>query len=166
MDISDYTSYDAIRSVLGVSDDELEDATLALPLYSNGLEDDLYSVSATLLSTYATIGAKTVGTRTDKESSVYRLTQLFATYSVAKQLCTSLPMFGPKSVTDGKAAMSRFSGTPYQDTAQGISEKYDLYLSRLTDALAALSSSVSTVTTPIYMLAATPDYDPVVGDGT
>ena len=36
--ITNYTSYDSVRAALGVSSDDLEDATLALDIYADALE--------------------------------------------------------------------------------------------------------------------------------
>lgn len=163
MNLLDYTSYSEIRAALGVSDEELGDDTLALEVYASGLAEDLYEVAPSLISTYAAIVKKAEGDRTDKESRVYSVTRLFATYAVAKQASTALPMFSPRSMSDGKASMSRFSGEPYKDVLKGISEQYDLFRGRLTRALDDLSSSVGEVTIRTMLVASVPDYDPVTG---
>ena len=41
-----YTTYDDIRAALGVSSDEIEDATLSLSLYELNLTSDLTGESA------------------------------------------------------------------------------------------------------------------------
>ena len=48
MPITDYAAYDEIRAVLGVSDEELEDATLALPMYEKLLNMELLDISEDL----------------------------------------------------------------------------------------------------------------------
>jgi hypothetical protein len=55
MDLLDYITYDEIRTTVGLSSDELPDATLALELYTNALEIGLDSVD---------MSASTVGTGT------------------------------------------------------------------------------------------------------
>lgn len=163
MILTDYTTYNEIRAALGVSDDELDDATLALNVYSAGLEEDLFDVSPSMISTFTEINEKDEGDRSDKERRVLSLTRLFATYSVAKQLGTALPMFSPKSMSDGKASMSRFSGEPYKDVLKGLSEQYDLFRGRLVKALEDLSSSVGIVTDRTMIRIAVPAFDPVTG---
>lgn len=164
MNLLDYTTYEDVRAALGVNDDELEDETLALSVYSSGLKEDLYDVSTSLTSTYRQIEAKAEGDRTENEARVYELTQLFATYSVAKQVGTALPMFSPRSLSDGKASMSRFSGEPYKEVLKGLSEQYDLFRGRLARALDDLSSSVGVVTQRTMLSVSSPAYDPVTGE--
>ena len=50
--LSDFCSYAEVRAALGVEEDELEDATLALPVYSNNLELELLDLSLTLVEQY------------------------------------------------------------------------------------------------------------------
>lgn len=163
MTILDYTTYEDVRAALGVSDEELEDETLALTVYSSGLAEDLFDVATSLVQTYETIRDKDEADRTEKESRVYSLTRLFATYSVARQVGTALPMFSPKSMSDGKASMSRFSGEPYKDVLKGISEQYELFRGRLNRALEDLSASAGEVPLRRLFAPATPIYDPVTG---
>lgn len=165
MTLTDYTSYEDVRAALGVTDIELEDSTLSLEVYSSGLEEDLYDVSANLVTTYKGVTAKADEDRTEKEARVYRLVRVFATYSAAKLLGTSLPMFGPRSVSDGKASMSRFSSDPYKDVLKRLSEQYDLSRGRLIRALDDLSSSTTDVTLQTVMLRVSSAYDPVTDAG-
>ncbi len=55
--LTDYTSYDEIRAVLGVSDEELEDGTLALPLYLTMLLMEFDDIEPTLDVQYTDIKA-------------------------------------------------------------------------------------------------------------
>lgn len=163
MALMDYTDYSDIRAALGVSDDELDDNTLALSMYSMGLDEDLYDVSTSLTTLYEQIVEKPENDRSVQEGRVYKLVRLFSTYSVAKQLGSALPMFSPKSLSDGKASMSRFSGEPYKDVLKGLSEQYDLFRGRLIKALDDLSSSVGLVADRTVLLRVSPAYDPVTG---
>lgn len=163
MGITVYTTYADVRAALGVDSEELEDSTLALELYASGLEEDLYDVSASLVQTYQGIKEKDEAVRTGQESRAYNLTRLFATYSVAKQLGAALPMFSPRTISDGKASVTRFSGEPYKDVLEGVEEKYDLYRGRLVRALEELTASVSPVIERTQIRVVTPAYDPVTG---
>lgn len=163
MDLTDYTTYDDIRAALGVSGEELEDETLALEVYASGVSEDLYDISSTLTAVYTAIEAKAEGDRSDKEIRAYRMVRLFVVYSTAKQLGAALPMLAPKSVSDGKASMSRFAGEPYKEVLKRISEQYDLFRGRLIQALADLTSETTVATTRTHFRVASPIYDPVTG---
>ena len=39
--LTDYTTYDTVRAVLGVAEEELEDATLGLPMYLQQLQKSM-----------------------------------------------------------------------------------------------------------------------------
>lgn len=146
-----------------MSDDELEDTTLGLEVYSTGVEEDIFDISTTLAATYEAIAAKGEVDRSVKEGRVYKLVRSFSTYSAAKQFGLALPMFSPKSLSDGKASMSRFSGEPYKDVLKGLSEQYDLFRGRLIKALDDLSSSVAVSVDRTVLLRVSPAYDPVTG---
>ena len=159
--LTTYTTYDDIRAALGVSDEDLEDSTLALTLYSDYLTQELEDVSLTLPETYATIKAKP--SPTAQETRFLKACGLFATYSVAKMLTAALPLFASKQTTDGKAAVQRFEN-PYRDTIKNVLEQYSTMRNRLVAALAVIGASSATSTTRVYMSVASPSYDPVTGE--
>lgn len=158
--ITTYTTYNDVRAMLGVNDEELEDGTLALESFSTGLQLDLEDIDQTLPATYAALPPTG---RTATQERFYLTTRLFATYSVAMQLSTSLPLFSPKNVTDGKAAVGRYADSPYKDVIKKIQADYDRYRARLEKAFAALSSASYTLTPPTLMVVASPTSDPVTG---
>ena len=164
MDLLDYTTPDEVRAALGVSDDELQDATLLLPVYSTNLEAELRDVSVSLLSAFQTVRGIPEVSRTDAQTWFLQVTSLFATYAVAKQLCTSLPMFSPKEITDGKASVVRFSADPYQATIARIEEQYRVNQGRLKAALDAVGTTPGTLTTTARVLfSSARGVDPVTG---
>lgn len=155
-----YTTYDDIRAALGVSDEELEDATLALRLYADHLDADLDDISYDLRSTFQTTLQKTV--KTDIENRFLQATRMFAVYSVSKALTTSLPMFSPKSVEDGKARVDRFND-PYKKTITEVGAQYERWRNRLLLAYQELGQVGATKTTRSYMSVVTPSSDPITG---
>lgn len=164
MALTDYTTYADVRGVLGVSDDELEDATLALALYSDHLLQEFDDVSTTLASDFATVAAITPeSSRTAVQQRFYRLTRLFAAYAVAKQLGSGLPLFGPKDITDGKATVSRFADSPYRAVLKEVQNKYDELRIKLKEAHAGLSSSATNTVVRSYFSAVGMATDPVTG---
>lgn len=162
MPLTDYTSYDEVRAALGVSTDELEDATLALGMYSDSLELELESVNLGVPSLFTTVAALPEADRTDSQGRFYRTAKLFATYAVAKQLLPSLPMFGPKDISDGKATVSRFADSPYRETSKRVEAKYDELFTKLTTAYDSAASTTTATVTLNLLSVVNPATDPVV----
>lgn len=164
MGISEYTSFDEVRAVLGVEDDELKDETLGLKTYDLELTEELREISPTLISLYSDIKGKEENDRSNEEGRVYELTRLFAVYYVAQQAGNALPMFSPRSIGDGKATMTRFSGEPYKEMLEKISGRVELYRTRLKTAIEELVAQ-TTVRNPRRTLVAVGSaYDPVTGE--
>lgn len=141
MAILDCTTYDDIRAALGVSSDELEDATLALSLYEFGLSADLRSLSLTISTDFATVSNIAEDTQSEVEKVFVECMSLFATYSVANQCLTSLPLFSPKEITDGKASVTRYAQNPYKDTMDRVEAAYIKFRDALTTAYAAYKTT-------------------------
>lgn len=157
-----YTTYDDIRAALGVSSDEIEDATLSLALYELNLISEFEDIDLTLESTYATVSA--LSSRTEVQERFLQATRLFSTYAVAYQATTSLPLFSPKDISDGKAVVSRYADSPYKEVIKKVEQLYGKYKSRLEAALAANNAgSAPSITPRPYFSVAVPDSDPVTG---
>lgn len=160
MSILDYTSYDEVRAALGVSDEELEDVTLALPMYEDRLMADLEDIGADLHALY--LATKLVVGPTAEQTRFLRSARLFATYALAKVLTGTLPMFGLKSMEDGKARGERFAD-PYRETVRTINSDYDKWRARLQQAYSALGQPSSGVTSRPYLAVVSPGSDPITG---
>lgn len=162
--LTDYTTFDDIRSALGVSPDEIEDGTLGLETWDNHLVFDLEEIGAALPAAYAAIAAITpASSRTAVQVKLHRSTRLFATLSVANALTASLSMFGPKDIGDGKAIVSRFSDSPYKETVKGVKAQYTQAQERLKAAWGEFSSSTVVAAPRSYMGVSSPDFNPVTG---
>lgn len=162
MALTDYTSYAEVRSVLGVEDDELTDGILSLDLYASGLLTELEEVDTGLPTDFATVAAiDPASNRTAAQRRFYDATRNFATYGVAFQLSTSLPMFGPKEISDSKSLVSRFTDSPYKETNRMVKEKYDQWKARLEKAYSEFKSADTTPTRRLYLVASTLSTDPV-----
>ena len=159
--LTTYTTYGDVRAALGVSIDELDDATLALKLYDDALNADFDDISGTLRATFTTVNALT--TPTTAQARFLACARSFATYSVSRTLLSALPMFGPKSVEDGKAKMDRFSN-PIKDIAKRVEGEYDRWRARLEDALKALGEAAATPITRTYASAVAPASNPITGE--
>lgn len=161
--LTDYTTYAEIRAALGVSDEEIDDATLGLNMYERGLVADLEDINTALPASYATILAKAENVRTASETAVFEALQLFAPFAIAKQLASSLPLFSPKQISDGKAGFSRYADSPYKETIKTVEKLFDRYRARLETKYAAFGGGAATTVVRDFGGAASPTTDPVTG---
>lgn len=127
-ELIDFASYDEIRAVLGVSDDELEDGTLALPMWLTMLRLELGDISEQLEDRYMFTRAQS--TPTPQEQKLLDVVSVFSAYAIAKHLLTSLPLFAPKRITDGRAEVDRVAD-PFESVRQGVNSNYDTLRGRL-----------------------------------
>jgi hypothetical protein len=158
IDIADYTSYAEVRSTIGMSTDTLPDTVLSLELYANSLELALDGIDIAEASLNP---IKTVFLTLDPsaDSTAYNLTRLFSTYSVALEVAVSLSMRAPKTLSDSKVTLTRFSdASTYSSVIEAITEK----LKQLKDDLESIGDQTTAVATP-YLTAVKPTYDPVLG---
>ena len=158
--VTEFTSYADVRAALGVSEDDLEDATLALALYADMLAVEFEDIALTFLTTYADVKAQT--TPTDAQTRFLRATRLFSTYALAKQLASTLPLFAAKEVTDSKATTTRFD-TQFRETVKSVLDQYGRLRNRLSSALDALSAQSTTTVTKTYFAVVSPSSDPITG---
>jgi hypothetical protein len=133
--ITDYTSCNDIRAVLGVTSDELDDTTISLDVYRFNLDSEFEDIHLSLKSSFATVKAVAELTRSETEERLYRTVNMFATYAVARQLLGALPLFSPKEITDGKAGMSRYASDPYKETMKRVEKQYETARARCSKAL-------------------------------
>lgn len=163
--LTDFTSYDEIRAVLGVSVDELEDATLALPIFFTSLVFDLTDLADDMDTVYLTIAALPAVERSTAQQRFHDVAQLYSAYSTSKQLLTSLPLFSPKKMLDGRAEFDR-QADPFEDVRAGVIEGLSQAKKRLLSLYAAVTSvtpATTTVSAPAFVLATGIVIDPVTG---
>lgn len=166
MSLDQYTSYDDIRAALGVSEEEIEDRTISLPLYEYNLTEELYKVHSSLSTQYLSVkGDVDPSALTEDQKRFLRAVYMFSTYAVAKHLTTSLPLFSPKDMSDGKSSFSRYAQNPYAPTIKMVAAEYDKWREAASSALAALLPSVTATSTPYStgFAVASAASDPVTG---
>ncbi len=162
--LTDYTTYSDIRSCLGVNQDELPDATLALSVYQGSLDIELETISSGLAADFLTIKGKAENVRTATEQKVFKGVTVFTPYAVALQLASSLPLFAPKQVSDGKATLTRDSSAPYQKAIERCEKEYDRLKVYLTVAYAAFKgTSATSATLPPLFRGGSPSANPITG---
>jgi len=163
MALVEFTAYDDIRAALGVSIEELEDATLSLPLYDLSLTAELEEVGLDLVTAFRAL-PDDPGTFTDIQRRFDSALRLFATYAVASHLTVSLPLFSPKEITDGKAGLTRYAQDPYKATISAVNAMFDRQRQRLVDSYATLQTlSTASRTFPRMFSNVVSSTDPVTG---
>ena len=108
--LTDYTSYDQVRAVLSITDDELEDQTLALPVFEYNLVQQFYDTTSSDVVHDKYIALMTAGSAswTTDEKRFVDVAQVFSTYGVAVQLLDSLPLLAVQTEQDARAQYQRF----------------------------------------------------------
>lgn len=166
MDITDYTTYDEVRSTCGLSTDELPDTKLAEEIYANVLSLALDDVvvpddapgPGPLDSRYLEIKALDPTARSTKEQKLYDLTRIFSTYAVAYEVVVSLSMRAPKSIGDSKSSLVRFSPeSTYELVIDAIRSRLDDIKQKIEEINDSAVSSIS------YMGVVSPATDRVTG---
>ena len=160
--LTTYTSHDEVRAVLGVSVKDLDDSTLALPLYERNLTLEFAEVDTTLKSSYATIAGLPEGSRTAAEQTFYEVVQVYSAYSISRQLLTSLPYFALQRVTDGRAEGER-ENEAFKDVKDSINATFNILAARLRTYYSALGNSLTARETRIHAVATGLASDPVTG---
>lgn len=148
--LTDFATYDEIRAVLGVSDEELEDSTLALPMYLKILQMEFADMAETLESQYLTIKASPAPTAV--EQKFLDVVSVFSAYAISKNLLTSMPLFAPKRITDGRAETDRVTD-PFEGVKSGVNSTYLTMRARVLIALGLIGTPVPAATERTYFSA-------------
>jgi len=139
MALSDYTTPQEIRAVLGVSSTELTDETLALSMYGTlatlGLED----IHKNLPTEFSTVSALPV--KTSQQQRFVDLVKLYVPYKIAKELLTSLPLFAVKQLSDGRAEFQRQADV-FNDLRDGVDAALNSLKFRLSATYASMYPAV------------------------
>ena len=157
-----YATADEIRAVLGVSPEELEDTTIERPLYVRQLQFDLADVGEGVEAAYLVVSAMSPSTRSVKEQKLYDVTAVYSSYVISRLLLTSLGLFAPKQITDGRASQTRIED-PYKRVREGVEASYAVLRNRLLVAYTALGNSVGVVTNLAYVVTAPLSVNPITG---
>lgn len=164
--ITEYTTFEEVRAALGVSDDELEDDQINLPMYGDMLQIDLEDVHVNVPSVYvAAKQAVEAGSASDDQRRFAQAAHLFATYAIARQLAGTLPLFSPEQITDGKAMIRRSqSDSPYKMAVDTVNREFARFRGRLDQMFAVVNSSSGTTTAAkSFLSVVSPGADPVTG---
>lgn len=158
--LTDYTTYDTVRAVLGVAEEELEDATLGLPMYLQQLQMSMEGIHTEVIPQYAAIRALDPASRTSVQQRFFDVVQVYSAYAISMTLLSSARLFAPQSVTDGRAQQQRFAD-PFDRLRDDVRGTLTDLKRRLESALEALGFSVDARSTKAYFSTAPLVSDPV-----
>lgn len=162
--LTEFTDPDRVRAVVGVSDLELPDAILAQPDFEVKVELDLDEVAAGLLAEFKVVSAIPYASRSVAQARFFDVTQLFCTYSVARQLLTPLGYLAERRLQDGRAMKERVDD-PFSTTRDGILMMISALRLSLSAAYAAAGGTATVITRPTLTLISAVGLatDPVTG---
>jgi hypothetical protein len=167
MPLAPYTTGNEVRAAIGVTEKELSDDTLDLDIYSKNLVMELDGIGdndGALVTAFAVVDAIADTDRTALQRRFFDAVTLFAPYVVALQLETSAPLFAPKAITDGKAALTRHSESPFKDAFDRCKQYAERFRQSLEQRWAAYNTtSTEAPAAPTLFAVSTPSTDPVTG---
>jgi hypothetical protein len=148
-----YTNTDQIRAVLGISDDELDDKTIADAEYEVIAESELdlvYSTHAAAITASEDPGATAI------QISLGKRIRLLCAYEIAVLFCPQLQALIFKKIEDSKAKYERYSEEGLQKLKDDLMSTRDYLRGLLNPSYAISSSSLS------FIGVSRPAYDPVI----
>jgi hypothetical protein len=133
--IETFVEFAEVRAALGISTHELTDTQIGLDMYGELLFQELSAVEGTLapdtvsrnlIAQYAYL--KALSSPTANQTLLKSYIRLFALYVVAAAIGDTVPLLAPKTISDGKALMTRFSPERTFELVRQevIQKKYDL----------------------------------------
>ena len=149
--LTEFTSPDRVRAVVGVSDLELPDAVLTQVDFEIKVELDLDDVASGLLAEFRVVSAIPYADRSAAQARFYDVTQLFCTYSVARQLLTPLGYLAERRLQDGRAMKERVDD-PFSTTRDGVLLMISALRMSLSAAYAAAGGTAPVITRPTLTL--------------
>lgn len=152
MTILDYTTYEEVRAVLGVSATELPDLTMAQTQHNLLLTIDLEDVNSGIPDLYTTVSALPEISRSTAQKRFYELTRLFASYTIARNLLTSLPLFSVARLTDGRAEFQRQPDI-FADVREGVEAMFNTLRIKLSTIYVVLTPAEALYTSGVFSYA-------------
>lgn len=165
--LTPFTTPDDVRALLGVSNVELPDRVLNLPVYQIALRRKLQKLSDTedVLALFTSIHSQSVASRSEDQQAFYDAIYHYSSVAAATQAGVSLALVAPKRITDDKSGVERFSDSPYRDVLANLESELLAAKGAVLDALSTLTASSLPQDTlsGTYFVAVKRSYDPVTG---
>lgn len=139
MALSDYTSPNSVRAVLGISAKEISDVVITDDVYLTNMLESLRAISTTLAADY--LVAKALPTPTAAQARFSLLAGTFCAYAVAAQLVSTLPLAAPQLITDGKSQQGRIAN-PYSALLPSLLASLTYVQGNLVDAYSDVNPAI------------------------
>jgi len=166
--LTSYTSFDEVRSAIGVAEEEITDDVLSQTIFELVLGFDLGDIGIfvpTIQDHYLAL-IDTVATPAPSvdEGRFISILRVYATYVVARHLLRTLEMFAPQTIKDAKTELARVAD-PYADVKAGVEVFYQQMRARLLAAYLVLFPSATPNNAVSFspLLAVGLGVDPVTG---
>lgn len=153
--LSPYTTTEAVRGCIGLTDNELLEDMLQDQSLELELEVDLQEWFPTAKSEYDTGMA---GGATPGELLIANYITLYAQWFLANQALNLMVLAIPQMISDGKSEMRRFQAQDLEDIQAKVSARAARYKTILQD-----TQGTDTDTTYSPVTRGVPSYDPVSG---
>lgn len=162
MALTDFTTYAEVRAVLGVSEPEITDTVLALPMYEVLLTEDLRELNEDLEADF--LAADALPSPTADQARFVYLVETYCGHKIGSLLIGSLPMFAPRVITDSSSGFERMAD-PYQNMRQAITDTLAYLRVRVLEAYATLTPAAPAPIPTVRVLVANVGLgtDPVTG---
>lgn len=154
--LTEYTDTDAVRAVVGVTDNEVPDLMLTQQGMALSLTLDLGEWLPAHADIYAEGAAQSP---TEAQLQKWQYLQLYAQFYCAASLIEFMQLAVPQMIGDGKDEMRRFTNFDFDKLLAKFKAAVARYKTRLLEA----SGAVADTAPPSLLGAAVPDYDPVAG---
>jgi hypothetical protein len=167
MELLQHTTYDEIRSLLGVSVRELKDEVVSLPHWLLQTEQELLDIdggAGAVLTQFAAVYAVAEGSRTAAQTQFYKVMNMYVLYSLGLQMLARADVFSPTDISDGKASIQRLAER-FDKLRPAIEGGLQRLKERLKEALAVLdpSAAITATASRIMVVGAGLGTDPVTG---
>ena len=157
--LSNYTSYDSVRAVLGISSRIFPDTVMSTEIYDLALRFELTAISADLDAEYLDLIDDSVSL-VPAAQNFYNAVRLFSAHAVAFKALTALPELSPTFISDSKASLKK----DLMAVSKQVTYDFQKYRSALAVAYATYTGAVAPSTfQPSLMVVSSPDFDPITG---
>lgn len=154
-----YTTTEAIRAAIGVTDKEVEDVQITDLNTADQIEFSL----ETVYPDHAALAVAQGGSPTPEQIRLFKLLKLYCQYEGAVICLMAGQHLLAQKITDGDAEMQRFNKDNMQDTLNQIKSLRDRYRGML--SVGVVTPTVTMATLPL-LTAVSPGYDPVTNEGS
>ena len=164
--LSQLTTPADIRAVFGVSEIELPDAVLNLPMYDVLWDMSLSEIHVelpALIDLLLEKEASAPDTMTRYEKQLLGTVRVFSAYAISKDLLANAKLFTPKRITDGRAEVERFADS-FLDMRDGLLSMYLNLLKRIRFLLRMLGYDAPEPVAPLMLGVAGLAVNPITGE--